>query len=134
MDIAVNYTAVLVAAVASFIIGWLWYGPIFGKQWMKLRKQDPATMTGEMPWSLMAGEFVLTVITAFVLAHFAVLFGATTAASALQLAFWAWLGFYATTLMGPVLWEKMPIELYAITAGRWLVSLLAMALVISWPW
>jgi hypothetical protein len=66
-----------------------------------------------------------------VLAHFAALFGVVTAPAALELAFWAWLGFYATTLMGPVLWEKMAIELWYINAGRWFVSLLAMALVLS---
>jgi len=134
MDIAVNYGAVFGAAVVSFAIGWLWYGPLFGKKWMALRKVDTTTMTGEMPYKLMAGEFVLTLVTAYVLAHFAVLFGATTAPGALELAFWVWVGFYATTLAGAVLWEKMPMELYAITAGRWLVSLLAMALVLAWPW
>ena len=134
MDIAVNYGAVLGATVVSFIIGWLWYGPLFGKKWMVLRKMDPAAMTGEMPYKLMAGEFVLTLVVAYVLAHFTVLFGATTAPEALELAFWVWLGFYATTLAGPVLWENVPYELYLINAGRWLVSLLAMALILSWPW
>ncbi len=131
MDIPINYGAVLVAAIVSFIIGWLWYGPLFGKQWMKLRGEDASKMTGEMPYKLMAGEFVLTFITAFVLAHFAVAFGVTTAPAAFELAFWVWLGFYATTLIGPVLWEKTKIELWYISAGRWFVSLLAMALVLS---
>jgi hypothetical protein len=134
MDIAVNVWAVLGATVVSFIIGWLWYGPLFGKKWMALRKMDTSAMTGEMPYKLMAGEFVLTFITAYVLACFAVLFGATTAPQALELGFAVWVGFYATTLAGALLWEKMPMELYLIVAGRWLVSLLAMALVLAWPW
>ena len=29
-DITINYMAVLAAAVVDFIIGWLWYGPLFG--------------------------------------------------------------------------------------------------------
>lgn len=40
MDIAtafgsMNWLAVLVAAVSSFVIGGLWYGPLFGRAWMQ---------------------------------------------------------------------------------------------------
>ena len=34
MDI--NWIAVLVAAVSAFMIGGIWYGPLFGKKWMEL--------------------------------------------------------------------------------------------------
>src|SRR2546430_3690237 len=38
----VNYLAVLVAAVAVFVLGWLWYSPLlFYKPWMRLRGMDP---------------------------------------------------------------------------------------------
>ena len=33
-----NWLAVLVAVVASFFFGWLWYGPLFGKKWASLMK------------------------------------------------------------------------------------------------
>lgn len=28
-----DWLAVLVASVAMFVFGWLWYGPLFGKKW-----------------------------------------------------------------------------------------------------
>ncbi|HLD39833.1 MAG TPA: DUF1761 family protein, partial [Candidatus Nanoarchaeia archaeon] len=31
-----NYLAVLVAAIAAYVVGFLWYGPVFGKKWMAL--------------------------------------------------------------------------------------------------
>ena len=31
---AINWLAVLVAALIPFAIGFPWYGPLFGKQWM----------------------------------------------------------------------------------------------------
>lgn len=34
--IEVNYFALLIAAILSMVLGALWYGPIFGKQWMQL--------------------------------------------------------------------------------------------------
>jgi hypothetical protein len=31
-----NIWAVIVAAISTFVVGWMWYGPLFGKQWMSL--------------------------------------------------------------------------------------------------
>ncbi len=33
---AVNWLSVLVAALTGFVIGSLWYGPLFQKPWMRL--------------------------------------------------------------------------------------------------
>ena len=44
MDIVINYWAVLGAAVAMMVIGALWYGPIFGRVWMKLMGYDRQSM------------------------------------------------------------------------------------------
>ena len=32
----VNWLAVLVAGIIPLVVGFLWYGPIFGKQWLSL--------------------------------------------------------------------------------------------------
>ena len=41
----INYLAVLIAALASYVLGALWYSPVlFGKLWMKLSKIDPKNM------------------------------------------------------------------------------------------
>src|SRR5690348_2723001 len=69
-DIHLNYWAILVAVVASMVLGFLWYGPIFGKAWMKEmgipadRKPDPKVMRRGMILMLI-GSF----LTVFVLAH-----------------------------------------------------------------
>ena len=31
----VNFLAIIVCAVVSMIVGTIWYGPLFGKKWMK---------------------------------------------------------------------------------------------------
>ena len=36
MEIPINYLAVLAAAVSNMVLGFLWYGPLFGKTWSKL--------------------------------------------------------------------------------------------------
>lgn len=126
--IEINYLAVLVAAVAAFVIGWVWYGPLFGKMWAKEKGMMPDASMGM--WS-MVGEFVAQLVTAYVLAHFVAMLVVEDVSMALQLAFWTWLGFYATMLVGPVLWEKGSWTVYAIAASRALVSLAAMAVILA---
>ncbi len=135
MLVSVNLLAVLVATIVSFVIGWAWYSPLlFVKPWMKLRGMDfDAEMAKgmKMPYGIMAVEFVSTLVVAYFIAEFAAWVGAVSVVGGLVLGFWIWLGFYATTMLGSVLWEKVPLKLYAIGAGRWLVSLLAMAAIIG---
>jgi hypothetical protein len=35
MQIHFNYLAILVTTILGFVVGGLWYGPLFGKVWMK---------------------------------------------------------------------------------------------------
>jgi hypothetical protein len=35
-NLKINHLAVLVAIVLQFVIGFLWYGPLFGEAWMKM--------------------------------------------------------------------------------------------------
>ncbi len=39
----INYLAVLAAAVSAFVLGGLWYGPLFGKTWMRASGVTPDT-------------------------------------------------------------------------------------------
>lgn len=135
MSLAINYWAVLVAAVASFAIGWAWFSPLlFVKPWMRLRGKDPeAMMAGgmQMPIGGMAAEFVVQLVFAYVLARLVVLLGAVEWTGAVHLALWIWLGFYVTSMIGAVIWEKMPWKLFAIYAGRWLVSSVVVAVILA---
>jgi len=45
MEIPINYLAVGLAVIANFVLGWLWYTPLFGKAWAKEMKFD----TSETP-------------------------------------------------------------------------------------
>jgi len=35
-DVTIDWVGVIVATVAAMVIGGLWYGPLFGKQWLTL--------------------------------------------------------------------------------------------------
>lgn len=68
-----NFPAIFVSALSSFIVGWLWYGPLFGKKWMELNGFDPVEMSKQkwLPFPLILGiNYFATVLAAFSLAMF----------------------------------------------------------------
>jgi hypothetical protein len=118
----------LAAGVAAMVVGFLWYGPLFGKAWLKLSGHKMGG-TGNMN-SLYAIQYVASVVSAYVLAVFLGLTGATTLEAALPIAVWLWLGFQATLKLGVVLWEGKSWNLFFLEAGHSLVTLLVMAAVL----
>jgi len=130
MDI--NYVTVLVAAIAAFAVGGVWYSPIlFQKPWMKLMGDTGNHKGGLTPAQAMAGEFVAILLTSYILAHFIILINATTVTATLQLAFWLWLGFQAPMLLASVFFERRPLQLFIINAGQRLVAILVMATILG---
>jgi hypothetical protein len=69
--------AVLVATVVQFIIGFIWYMPLFGKEWGRIHGFDVLApevqkeMQSKM-MPLLVTQFVMNAITAFVLGIFIV--------------------------------------------------------------
>src|SRR3989344_1452723 len=103
MTIDVNYIGILVASIASFAVGALWYTVLFGKPWRKLMGVDEREAQGKMSILPMVYGFFMVLIMVFVLAHFAIIFGVTSAWGALTLSFWVWVGFQAPLLANSVL-------------------------------
>lgn len=68
----VNWLAVIAAAISSFLLGGIWYGPVFGKAWMKAAGLDEAALKSRNLGLVFGGSFVLALIAA---ASFAVFLG-----------------------------------------------------------
>ncbi len=138
MDIVVNYWGVISATVASVVLGTLWYGPFFGKQWMTLMGITMGEMTPEKKAQMWKSYFFMTVgslVMSYVLTHslfLAMAFYQTSGISAgLMAGFWNWLGFVMPVTLGVVLWEGKPWKLWFINSGYYLVALLLMGCVLS---
>ena len=132
-DMIINYWSVLGAAVASFVIGMLWYGPLFGKQWMKLAGITPASMKKMKmtPARAMTFGFIAMLVTAYVLSNFVHILGIMSWAAAAQFAFWAWLGLVAPVQLGAYIWEGKPFKLFLLNAAHNLVSLIVMSGIVA---
>jgi hypothetical protein len=72
----VNLLAVLVSAIATMLIGFLWYSPLlFAKPWMREMGYDPADAAKMQEMKKSAGpaygaSFLTSVLTAFILGLF----------------------------------------------------------------
>lgn len=136
--IEINYIGVIAAAVVAVVLGFLWYGPVFGKPWMKEMGFTKASMDAAKKKG-MTKSYVLMLVSAlvmaYVLAHVIAFsaneMGGMSVMSGIQGGFWTWLGFVATVLLGQVMWENKSLKLYALNAGYYLVSLMAMGAVIA---
>ena len=130
----INYLAVFVSAVASLVIGALWYGPMFGKPWMRPLGISRESMQGwEKKMVAKRGyaiSFISSLVMAYTLALFANLFRVTDITGAWQLSFWIWLGFIATTQLGPVLWLGKSLKLYLIDTFYHLVNIFVVSVIL----
>ncbi len=134
-----NYTAILVATIAQFIFGAIWYTPIFGKLWGKIHEFDkvPADKQKEMMknmWKPLLVQLIVTFITSFVFAL--LLNGFPTDWNVYGLAFFFWLGFIVPTQVAAVLFggtkPEWVLTKIAIMAGAALGCMEIAAVVFKW--
>lgn len=137
MEVPVNYLAVLVSGIVAVIIGALWYGPVFGKQWMKLAgiSMDGMKSMKMTPIGAMIGGFITSLLMAYVLSHiyvFASVYMNTAGImGGLSSGFWIWLGFAVPMTGASYLFEGKPLKLWILNAAYYLVVLLAMGAIIG---
>lgn len=129
----VRLAAVGVVAIVCFLIGALWYSPLlFGNAYAALRALQagagPAAAPG--PGELIA-EIVRCFVVAYTFAFFVVRLGVRSVKGALQLALLVWIGFQGFVLVGSVLHEGYPVELFAIHAGDALVKAIASCVILA---
>lgn len=135
----INYLAVLISGILGMALGMLWYGPLFGKAWMKLMglsqsDVEKAKKQG-MGKSIALGLFT-QLLMAYVLVHFIVGWAESSPdisslSIGLQTGFWLWLGLVATIQMHSVLWENKQWKHYWITVAYWFVTIMLMSAVLS---
>ncbi len=136
MDMSLlNIWAILVATLSTFVVGWLWYGPLFGKSWM--------TATGLTEEQLQQGNmakifglaFLFELIMAFNLAMF--LTGSPEAAEQINYQMGAFYGFLTGfgwvffALAVTSLYEQKSWKYIFINGGYWTVAFTVMGLIIG---
>ena len=125
---SVNFWAVLVSAVASMVIGSIWFGPLFGKKYisaMGLDKKTPEEQAAMKKGMMMSyvWQFISSLVMFYVLAWFILGTGMWGAGGGAQIAFWAWLGFVVPLKLGDALWGGKML-LFWLGIGNSLITVL----------
>jgi hypothetical protein len=136
--ISINYIAILVAVVANFILGFIWYTPLFGKAWATEMGFDTSVKPGggEMAKGMIfmvLGNFLMAYVFAHNMAAWSFVPGIEELGdigNILNSAVFTWLGFYLPVDIGIVTWEKKSWKLFWINTGYHLVMLLVAATIL----
>jgi hypothetical protein len=141
-DIHLNWAAVLVSVVVSFVIGGLWYGPLFGKVWMKGMGYEsgwkPARneMLKSMAITILGILFMADVLAWTVAGWRPSTWNAGTDSSpavyGFFAAFFSWLGFVVPVLLNNVAFERKKWAVFAINAAHQFVAMLAMGMILAY--
>ncbi len=143
-DLNISMLAIGIAAVAHFVLGFLWYTPLFGKVWAKEigmnqdwgdEKEKKAKMK-----TMMYGMVVMligNIFMAYVFSHNIAAWDfvpgmeeMSIAQSGFMAAMFTWLGFFLPVDAGTMFWEGRSFKLFAINTGYHLTSLILVAMII----
>jgi hypothetical protein len=126
-----NYFALLVAALSTFLIGGLWYSPaVFGKAWMRENGFTEESLKGGNMIKIFGLTFLLALISAVNLAMF--MGPENKPAMGALWGFLAGAGWVATFVGTHYLFERKSFTLFLINAGYSIVALTLMGVIIAW--
>jgi hypothetical protein len=138
MNVDINYFSLVLAGVASMIVGFIWYSPmLFGNSWMKLSgyTADSLKKAQKEMGKWYGISFVLSLISAYVLSHIMILsenfFGYSQLSTGLTTAFWMWLGFVMPVQLTDQIFGSKKWKLFIINTGYQLTALLLMAVIVA---
>lgn len=131
----INWLAVLVAALAYFMLGAVWYSKaLFGSKWaalvgLDMNNPDKKKGMGKM----MAGTFLLIIVTCIALALLVHRLDIFVIASAFKLGLITGICFAATAVSISFIYESRPTALYFIDCGYHLAGhLIAAIILVLW--
>jgi fluoride ion exporter CrcB/FEX len=126
-----NYPAVIVSALAYWLLGALWFAVLFGKPWMAfehITEEQARSMNPVLPYII---TFVLNILIAFVLAQLCIWRNANTAGRGAALGILVWIGFIGPVTYSTYMYEMRPKELFAINEFYPLVGLCLMGTILG---
>ena len=125
---AINWLAVLAATVATFLIGALWYGPIFGSRWLEATGLHEDEIRQANNGRIFGTAFILQLLAAVALAMF---IGEATLAFGVFAGFMTGAFFVSTALGVVYTFEQRPLGLWAMDAGYQVIGFTVMGAILG---
>ncbi|HEX7966502.1 MAG TPA: DUF1761 domain-containing protein [Gammaproteobacteria bacterium] len=130
----VNFFAVVLAAVATFGLGALWYSPfLFGKQWVAFNgySADQIEAMRKRGGKAYAVSFACYLVMALMFAVLLRITHISAIPAGIKLGGLLWLGFVATVGLTANLYSDKPLKAYLLDSGYQLVYLVVMGLILT---
>ena len=127
-----NYVAILVAAIACFLLEAGWYS-FFLQPWLDGigRTREWMLGTGISPALQYGTALVSAAVIAMTISCVTQLTGRQTALRGIRVGALLWVGLVATTWGTEYIFEVRPVSLFAINAGFWLLGLVVMGAIVG---
>ena len=126
-----NYAAVVVAAIAYWMLGALWYGVLFSKPWMELEHismEQAKSMNPVLPYVI---TLLLNVLIAYVVAQICVWRNANTVGRGAAVGVLLWVGIVGPLTFTTYMYEMRPHLLFAINEFYPLAGLVLMGAILG---
>ena len=129
----VNYLSVVAAAVAHFIVGALWYGLFFAKQWLAAQNFTEQQMEEAKKGAAFAfaGSFIGSLFLAWSVAVILKYLQPPGVLEGVLFGFLFWFGFTVFSSLNALLYEKRHLSLLFIDGSYNLAGIVAVSAVIS---
>ena len=128
----INLIAVLVAAVSTFVVGGIWYGPLFSKQWQVAVGLSDEQVAAANMGKTFFGAFIAQIMVAITLS--VLLRGVDGVLNGAILGAMIALGIAVAHLLTNYLFEQRTRSLLLINAGYMVLSTaLSGAIIAGWP-
>lgn len=112
---ALDWLAILIATAAAFVLGGLWYGPLFGRAWMRaLGKTEADIEPTLMPFVI---SFFTAALTCIAVAVLMLALGIDTVPGGALFGFAVGIGFIATAMASDSAFCGWGMRLFLIQAG-----------------
>ena len=145
------WPAVGASILANMVVGFVWYGPLFGKAWAKelgldMSKKPPAKEMYRAMGIMLIGTFLLAYCLAYNVEAWRIVMGVTIASGqapgmqasqipmilAINSAIWTTVGYFVPMILNQVAFEGRSWKLFLINAGYYLASLAIMSTILSY--
>jgi hypothetical protein len=130
----VNILAIIVSIAVYMALSMVWYGPLFGKQWIKLvgmTEKDAEKARKEGGTKTMVMGLVGGLVIVFVLGMVLKLAMVRSAFDGMMVGALVAVGFVLTNNLNRVLWEKRPIKLFWLNTLHALVTLMVIGAILG---
>ncbi len=124
-----NLISTLIAALCGFLVGGIWYGPLFGNAWQRAARLSNQQIAATNPVKLYGTTFILSIISAVFLGHLLKATGVAKPHVIMMISTGIALGFIVPAIATNYLFARRSFGLFAIDAGYWIVFYAAMGAV-----